>query len=265
LKRTLAFIADLHVGSRYALNPPEYTTVEGIKIKLNGGPLEIWQYWIDFCAKCDEAGVDTVVILGDMLDGQNHKENGAMLITSSLDEQKECASEILSRIVKNRKLIVIGGSGYHKGAGKNSNPEKDVCDRFGGTWLGPVKNVRFAPSKKLFNLTHGESGAYIYREMMMGREMLFARAAYASGKIPRIDVMARGHWHYFSHIHSQGMHFLQVPAWKAFEPSKIFLKSYGKLQPDMGGTILFLDDNDRVKVWPFLYPNPHIADGTIEA
>lgn len=265
MKRTIAFIADLHIGSRYALYPPEFVTTEEISIQTQGELAKIYDYWLDFCKKCDENMVDTVCVMGDMLHGQNHKETGTGLITSSMDEQKDAAFGILSKITQGRKLFVIGGSGYHKGCGKNVNPEKDVCDRLGGSWLGPIKNVKFSPSDKIFNLSHGESGAFIYREMVMGREILFMKAAEALGKIPKISVIVRGHWHFFSHIHSNGIHYLQVPCWMGFEPSKIYLKSYGKMQSDIGGTILFLDDSSRVKVWPFLYPAPHIADGVIEA
>lgn len=264
MKRAIAFIADLHVGSRFALNPPQFLTPEKLGLELHGGLLQIWTYWLDFCRKCTENKVDTVVILGDLMDGQNHRENAANLLTPSMDEQKDMAEMVLREICRNRKLIMIGGSGYHKGQGNNSNPEKDVCVRFNGEWLGSIKNVRFKPSDKMFNLAHGESGAYIYREMLMGREMLFTKAAEALGKIPKIKVIARGHLHCFSHIHSSYMHFLQVPGWKAFEPNKIFLKSYAKMQPDIGGVIVFIDDNDRIRVWPFLYPQVHIADTQVE-
>jgi UDP-2,3-diacylglucosamine pyrophosphatase LpxH len=267
MKRKIAFISDLHIGSRYALFPERFLTAE--KIEINTKPsdlLKIWGYWLQFCHKCDEIGIDSIVVLGDLLDGQNHRENAANLITANMDEQKEAAVEVLSRIVKGkRKLFVIGGSGYHKGMGNNNNPEKDVCGALNGSWLGAIKNVRFLPSQKLFNLSHGESAAYIYVEMLMGREMLFMKAAEALGKIPKISVIARGHLHRFAHIHAHGVHFLQLPGWKAFEPSKIFLKSYPKMQPDVGGCVLQIDDEDRIKVWPYIYPNPHIADGTIDA
>jgi hypothetical protein len=121
-------------------------------------------------------------------------------------------------------------------------------------------NAQFEPSERVFNISHGESAAYIYREMLMGREALFQKYSEALGKIPHIDVIVRGHWHQFIYIHAHGQHMLQLPCWVAFEPNKIFLKSYGKMQPDIGGAIVFIDNNDRVRVWHFLYPAVHIAD-----
>ncbi len=263
-RRVMAFISDLHIFSRYALMPPNYVTAEGITFQHGPGQRAIWDFYLEFCETCDIEGVDTVVVLGDVLHGQNPIEMGTMLVSPNMDEQVEVGKFVLGRIVngKNgpRKLYMISGSGYHKGA-RGHNTEKDVCDQLGGTWLGPIANMKFPPSEKIFNLAHGESASFIYREMLLGREGMFLREAQAIGKIPKIDVFVRGHWHNFVYIHEKGMHMIQLPGWMAYEPSKPYLKSYGKMQGDIGGIILFTDNKDRIRVWHFLMDNiPHIAD-----
>lgn len=265
--RKIAFISDLHLFSRYAMMPPSYTTKEGITFNSGPGQNAIWEYFLEFCGICNQEAVDTVCVLGDVMHGQNPIEMGTLLVSPNMDEQVEVGTFVLDKIVNdpaspigNRKLYMIGGSGYHKGA-RGHNTEKDICDNLKGKWLGAIANMCFTPSKKIFNMSHGESASFIYREMLLGREGMFLREAQAMGKIPKIDVSIKGHWHSFVYIHEKGMHMVQLPAWITFEPSKPYLKSYGKMQGDIGGVIITIDDKDRIRVWHFLMDNPpHIAD-----
>jgi len=274
VERSIAFISDLHVGSRYAVCPDKFKTPEGQWLIPSHGQVQLNDSFRKFGEKCDELGVDTVLVNGDMLHGQNVQENGIGLATSNLDEQVDMGIDVLRPLVvpKNRPkriLYMLSGSGYHKSV-RGMNPEKAVFEGIkaecnsGSRWLGPVCNGTFAPSKKRFNIHHGQSGAFIYREMMMGREMLFAKWAEGSGKLPRFDAMVRGHWHSWLHIHENDIHAIQLPCWMAFEPSKITLKLYPKMQPDIGGVIIRFDSEDRLIVWHYKYPCPQIAGEMME-
>jgi len=263
IERSIAMISDLHVGSRYAICPDKFETAEGQWLIPSHGQVQLNESFRQFGEKCNELGVDTVLINGDLLHGQNVAENGIGLSSSNLDEQIAMGVEVLRPLVKGRKLLGISGSGYHKSA-RGINPEKSVIDVLGGTWLGPVCNGRFTPSKRLFNIHHGQSGAFIYREMMVGRELLFSKWAEGSGKLPRFDAIVRGHWHNFLHIHENDIHGLQLPCWMAFEPSKITLKLMPKMIPDIGGVIVRFDSEDRIVIWHYLYPVPDIAYETKE-
>jgi hypothetical protein len=265
MKRVIAALSDLHLFSRYALFPPSFKTTEGMEILASPGQLEIWNHYLKYVETCIRDQVDTVLVVGDTIHGQNYIERGTLLVSADLDEQVDMGVTVLDLLVNpvglpKRKLIMFGGSGYHKST-KGHNPEKDICDRLSGIWKGSIANLQFAPCKKVFNIQHGESAAYIYREMLMGREMMFMKYAEATNKIPKIDVMVRGHWHNFIYIHEKDTHMIQLPCWIAYEPSKPYLKSYGKMQPDIGGCILYLDDADRLRVWHFTMNEiPHFAD-----
>jgi len=263
IKRSIAFISDLHIGSRYAICPDKFKTSEGVWLIPSHGQATLNDGFKAFIKKCNEMKVDTVVVNGDTLDGQNIAENGMGLSTSNLDEQVDMAIEVLRPILNGKKLLMLSGSGYHKSV-RGMNPEKAVCDDLGqycqsSTWLGPVANIRFSPSKKVFNIHHGYTGSVIYREMVLAREGLFTKWAEGSGKLPRIDVVVRGHLHNFIYIHENDLHLLQLPCWKAFEPSKITLKLYAKMQPDIGGCIVLIDNNDRMVVHHYLYSCPAIV------
>ncbi|MDI6785091.1 MAG: hypothetical protein QMD92_00120 [bacterium] len=270
MKRVIAAISDLHLFSRYALMPPSIMTSQGQEIHASPEQIQIWDHFLNFVKVCKRDSVDTVLVVGDLLHGQNFIERGTLLISPDLDEQVDLGTQVLDLLVNpkdapKRKLIMFGGSGYHRST-KGHNPEKDVCDRLGGVWRGAIANLKFAPSEKVFNIQHGESAAYVYREMLMGRELMFTKLAEATGKVPHIDVFVRGHWHNFIYIHEKDVHMIQLPAWMAYEPSKPYLKSYGKMQPDIGGCIFYIDDHDRLRVWHFTMDEiPHFDDKVQEA
>jgi hypothetical protein len=261
-KRVIAFVSDLHIGGRYALCPPKYLTREGVGLKHSKEQKKIWNFWLTYCKECDNNNVDTVVIVGDTVHGQNPAERGIMLLTPDVDEQKEMAIECLKPLVRKRQLCMFPGSSYHSSI-LGSALERDICNVLYGEWEGAIANLVFEPSKKVFNISHGQSAAYIYREMLMGREALHIKWAESLRKIPNIDVIVRGHWHHFIYFHENRLHMIQLPGWMAYEPSRVYLKSYGKMQPDIGGVIVFIDHQDRIRVWHYLMDKiPNIADST---
>ena len=95
----------------------------------------------------------------------------------------------------------------------------------------------------------------------MSREALFMMEAIQLGKLPKIDCIIRAHWHKFIYIHMEHIHLLQLPGWQAYYAWKGALLSYGKMQPDIGGCILFVDNEDRILVMKFTMDGiPHIGD-----
>ncbi len=257
--RRMAAVSDQHLLSQVAMCPPGLTNELGVEFNRHAGQIQLWNYWEDFNDKCDELEVDTVFVVGDVIHGQNPIERGVGLMSTNLDVQISAGVLAMQRICKDRKSLWISGSKYHISAiGHNS--EKDVCDRLGGTWLGQVANIKIDPTEKIINVSHGGSGAFVYRETAMGREILFAKVAEANGKLPKISMFIHGHWHWFSYLHQSDTHFLQLPCWTAYEPVPIFTKNYTRFQPDIGAAIIMVDDEGRITCWHYLYPLPHIVD-----
>ncbi len=262
-KKIIAVVADTHVGSPYAVFPEKYR-IEDLKTvyKLNDGQKELLDYWTLFNKTCDNLKVDTVFLLGDIVHGQNVKERGVRIITTDLNEQANAAYKLLFPLVNGRKSYWIAGSRYHRSA-EGYNPDQSICEKFKNSqWLGEVANLRIG--SKIINISHGGSSAFIYRETAMAREIVFSKMAWANNKLPQIDMFIHGHWHWFAHLHEYGVHHVQVPCWMVYEPAPIFTKNYTRFQPDIGGVIVLLDQDDRITVWHFIYPLPHIADGVID-
>jgi len=257
-KRIIALISDTHIGSRYALWLPEYETEEGNVLKANKGQCQIYEGWVDFCKKCDEMNVDTVIHLGDALHGTNRKEFGRNLMTSELDIQMDVAEQLLKMIVKDRQFIIITGSGYHESL--DTKVHKNLAKALNGNFGGAMCNWHIKGTNRKMNMAHGVSGAVVYQTTVMDKESVQLLQAQALGKLVKFDIVARAHWHFAAHLHQRQQHFIQVPCWMAWEPSKPYLGYYGRKQPDIGAYILLIDEEDRIHVWDYKYATPHIAD-----
>lgn len=257
-KRVIAFVGDLHVGSRYAIAPAGYRTQEDNAIHINEGQMTLLKHWDDFVEKCDEMQVDTVFLMGDLVDGPNYKGYARHLITSDLGDQIGMAVMLLRRLCEGRKVYGVEGSKYHVLPGGLS-ADQMVVQQLGGVWCGPILVGRFQPCRLTFLIQHGEGGALLYRATEPDKENLHLNAAHGTGKIEKIDVSVKGHRHYHLYLVENGQHQIRVPCWCAFMPNRVYLKNYGRMQPDVGGVILELEEN-RLIHHVFLYDLPHIAD-----
>lgn len=263
-KRVIALVSDLHVGSRYAVFPERYSSEGGndLSAMMNSGQKKILEYWNDFLRVCKDLKVDSVFLVGDATSGMNPKEFGLFMMTTDLDEQIEAAEVLLKPLFRGRKAAVWSGTPYHEALTTNIKVHKKIAEDLGATFMGPIANVRLKPTGRIANVTHKSSGAVIYPETAMGRDIMLFKEAEALGYIPKIDVIIRGHRHQWNYIHKNYLHYIQLPCWQAFVPYYGALRWYARYQPDIGGAILFIDDKDRIRVWHYLYPTVHIADRT---
>lgn len=256
--RRIALVSDTHVGSRFAIWPEVIKTEDDQEYRAKPAQLELLAHWRSFLATVDEYECDTVIHAGDLCHGTNRKQLGKLLVTPEMGIQLDAAEELLTPLIKNRRFIVISGSGYHDSL--DCDVHRQIARRLKGKYLGAVANMHLKGTNRTLNLAHGEGSAAIYRTMIMDREGGHQLQAHALGKLPKLDIVVRGHWHTFFHIHLPRQHLVQVPCWMAFEPSKPYLKMYGKMQPDIGGVIILIDSENRIDVHHFLYPCPRIGD-----
>jgi hypothetical protein len=268
--RRLAAISDLHLMSKYSLFPPSFTNKEGNVFTPNPGQVELWKSYQSFVNVCDEWEVDTVLIAGDVIHGQNPIERGMGLISTSLNDQLELGEKVLTPILKGRDSHWVSGSGYHNSA-KGMSIEEELCKRMRtvndvgkSNWYGPIANLRIKPFNKITNLTHGGGRAAYYRETLAAREMVYGKAAEVNGKLSKIDMYIHGHFHWYNYMHQANVHHLQLPGWTAYEPIALFTPAYTRMQPDIGGVLIFFDETGRILVWHFLYGLPHISDSVVE-
>lgn len=267
--RRFAAVSDLHLMSRFSLFPPTFKTAEGNVFHANDGQRQLYESFKKFCQVCDEWEVDTVLLASDLIHGQNHKEAGLGLISTSLNEQIQLGEIVLTPLLKGRDSHWVSGSGYHNSA-KGMCVEQELCAKIHmkkdgkASWYGPIANLKVKPFGKMINLTHGGGKAAYYRETIAAREMIYGKVAEVNEKLPKIDMYIHGHFHWFDYIHQAGVHHLQLPGWTAYEPIALFTPNYTRMQPDIGGCLILFDENGRVTVWHYTYPLPHIADIVME-
>ena len=184
---------------------------------------------------------------------------GLQQMTTDLDEQMYHCIDLLKPLIAGRKTWLTSGSKYHESL--DTRIHYNIAQQINGKYLGALGNIKLIGTKRTINIAHGESAAWVYRTMIMDRDAMTMLQSMQLKKLPHIDMIIRGHWHTFTHIHMPGMHMLQVPGWQAFVPWKGAMKSYGKFQPDIGACILIVDKADRMLVLPFLMEGvPHISD-----
>jgi hypothetical protein len=273
--RTIAFISDMHEGTMYSLMPENYEVPEGARgyrikegniLIPNDGQKLIREYWERFGEEMDREAVDTIIWLSDLIHGQNPIERGTQLLTTDFNEQINMALEDVKPRAKGRKNHFVSGSGYHRGV-RGGSPDEVICKIIAemedteAYWHGPLILGPFEPSEKRWFISHGESQAFIYRSQVIDRENLHMNAAIGLEKIPKIHGVVHGHWHCSEYHMINRQHHIQVGCWCAFVPWRGSMKLYPKFQPDIGGTIVKITDDDEVIVKEYVYtPNPKISD-----
>ena len=159
-------------------------------------------------------------------------------------------------------LHIVSGSGYHQSL--DTKVHKDMARRFHdynckANYYGPVRNIKLTGTSKIINIGHAPSSASANLGSVMEREYINMKVGQATGTIPKVDCVIRGHLHKYRHIDFSDMHIIQVPGWQAWYPLKGAASGYGKWQPNIGGVIYMIDEWDRTIILHFLYDAPHIA------
>jgi hypothetical protein len=253
-KRVFAFYGDTHVGSAYGMLPPDWKTSEGNRIEQNKGQKKMWGFWEECFEVCRTWDVDTIILIGDLINGLHRKGLGAGNILVSLDDQRDAAIELLSPLCKGRKVLGISGTDYHDA--REIRTEKTIIEVLGGKYCGYIINGDVEGTKRKFNIAHGATQAMVYRETVAAREVLFTREAEALGKLPHFDAIIRGHSHFYRHLDLPKCHYIINPAWQALRPDNYTIKYYAKMLPDIGFVILAIDMEGRQHVLHWLMPEP---------
>lgn len=262
IKRVVAFIADLHFGSPYAMWPEGFETDTGHPIPPGKGQILINQYFEDFKEKCNEFGVDTVISMAELIDGNNRKEYGRDRMTAEIDIQTQAAKQHLESFLEGRDFYGVSGSPYHNSL--DTDAERMVVESLGGTFWGPIKNIKLKKTNIHCNICHGKGGNYIYRGTLSDKQLMFVKLAEAEKKINfHIDLFVRGHLHFYHYLDSNTNAYLNCPCATDWIPYPPALGLYGR-QIDLGWVVVMFSE-DKIFPHKFLYPLPNIAQTPLEA
>ena len=240
------WIADLHVGSRWAVaNPaetPKHCPGKEVQKKL-------FEKYAEAAAGPGHRP-DALVLLGDAVDGQNRKSAGSDSWTTDIDEQVQHAADLV-RMWDPKEIYVIGGSKYHVAVGDTGvsaeemlaqalkaayYPNQDHLPetrrrRSGPHWFLTFGNVTVhaAHHVSIARVFHYMSTP-IAREMMQaklndpmrGRWETLYRTALREPRAEllrtvglwKTQIVMRGHAHHFWACDAGGSLGIIVPGWK---------------------------------------------------
>ncbi len=257
-------ISDMHCGAYAGLCPPEVKIVDSIRgNEMVFNPTEaqrkLYDFWTEMCEA--QHDVDLVVVNGDTCDGMNFAEGGTHVITNDMYAQAEMAAELLSMIDCDTFLVTVG-SGYHSRTGKNGTAvegylAKALERRL--AWAGRSPDVRFHPEAlvkyggKRFHVSHtvGTSSTQQYRATALMRDMTNMKLNSDWYKFGSVDMIIRGHAHFYISIDLSDIQGVITPGWKLRDS---FNTKVGiNVQPDIGYVVLeWGDDDEHIRVTPCL-------------
>jgi len=216
---SIVVTSDLHVGSRAAVCPLEMPMSDGGTYHAGAAQTALYDIW---CGLAKEwARPDILLVCGDAIEGQARKESGVGCWSTDLDDQI-AGAEILINKFNAKKKYIIEGTGYHVDAGGKSL-EHCLGERVGAEKIGSGNSPHAADElllrvgKLLFHASHHiQVGTGWYKTTPLARELVFALLA-ATDKLPKgenVDVILRGHVHYFCGVEFTRQRGYIVPCWQ---------------------------------------------------
>jgi metallophosphoesterase superfamily enzyme len=244
--RRFAGVADLHVGSGYAILPKMVSLREGGSLYPSPEEELIWSYWKDFNDQCNELEVDTAIINGDIIHGTNHKDDGRSVIFGKINLQIEVAVEILRPFCNGRQSWFFQGSEYHSGS-PNNDFEENICKELKGEWFGQSATIGIKPINKVIQITHATSTS-------PKEEIKTVDANKGVEKGPKIDLLIKAHKHGYFCFQTDSATVVQLPCWTGFEPSRITRKRENEYlyTHTIGGVLFLFDEKGNLEVKPIL-------------
>jgi len=264
--RSILVVGDVHGGSPYAGCDEEGITIpygnEAIHISPSKGQLEIYEKWKHMERMAEEFNVDTVIDLADAVDGVDYYNSGSGVMTSVLDSQLELTTRLYKPIVKNRNFVGCSGSPYHQSKDTKIHMRlAEKLEKYANktAFVGVAGLLTIPEINRNLLIAHKASNAMLYTATMLDRELTYQKVAEANDQMPEIHYRITAHLHKAMHLDNGRQHYLQNPCWKAWYPIKGSTKLVGRMQTDIGFSIIEFDAAGRSSVKLFVWSSPNIA------
>lgn len=256
--RKILFISDMHVGSMYGLFPKNYVTSTGNEIELNEIQTELLKYWKKLFK--DVGYYDTIILMGDLIQGLNKRESGLDTMISNLNEQENATLELLKSVCENKKVFGVSGTRYHDSA--DYQIHQSIAEKLGGKYFGALANLRI--NNKIVHIEHGGGSMPTYMGTKLNKKLLLANAAIGLNKIPEIDVFIHGHFHCFAELRTKNRVAVSLPAWETAKNNQYSVGRYEHFQPDIGAFKMEISDDGGILTEVFLYDIESTRDNIFE-
>jgi hypothetical protein len=244
-QKTVVCISDLHVGSRLAICPPNLSMRQGGVYRPTEAQAALYQQWAKLAA--DWRGADALVCCGDAIDGQGPKTRGTEQWSTDLEDQLYAAAALI-QMFRAKRVYLINGTGYHVDAG--GRPLESLlgeiigAERIGTQGARSAEELFLSAGGKTLHFAHHISiGTGWYKTTPLARELVFALLNESSKH--RVDIVIRGHVHYFVGVEFTRQRGYILPCWQ-LQTRYMLRRSAFAMLPDLGALRFHLRDGN---VW----------------
>ena len=261
---SIGLIADMHCGETRAVMGDSYTTLEGQVIKPNEVQKIINKQWKEVSKVFKKFKINYLFNVGDSFAGLNPAEHGAYRFIQ-LPDQLELATQLIEQMLGDRREEVIvfnwKGTMYHELRAGSGEMHLELTRRLNergiySEFMGDAAYIQVegvSRSRRLF-VAHEAPTALVHPATLMSREIDWLLKAQATGDALPCDAVIRAHTHRWLHVDHDGVHAVQLPCWLAWSPWKATVKYFFRLQPSIGGALLLIDRQGRLRFWHFTLP-----------
>ena len=259
----ILLVADLHVGSKYGMLPPEFPLADKSIRSQNAGQKFLWECWLDMKERAGRLQVDEVVVNGDVTEGEwakNKKE-----ISLALEDQEEAALFILRDLRnwlqrRNQRVpfIFVQGTEVHDAEGAAVLDR--IAARVGGEQPSPVTGSGYCsyqawsqdiphsdPQAVLIHCQHGIGGGSGFaRAAALDTEGVWMQYRSARGEALLTDLIVRSHVHNYIHVERDGRHMVTTPGWQLMTRHG-GKNSAWKFVPTIGALVVGIDPEAKAR------------------
>ena len=231
-------LADMHVGSIYGLCPKEYMSAQT-------NPFQKWvlKKWEELVKFEQENPSDYIYLLGDIVDGEAHKDISKLCIPNLQHQIDGAVTLIGPMLSKNTKVIGVDGSRYH-----DKNVAQTITKILGGT-----HRITFA---SLDLRKYGMPGIQFHHKStrVVQEASRIAVREKRQPNMPQIGMKVSAHQHRYTYIHQNGVKVIHTPCWEYETDFMNFSEGF-----DIGSIALEIDTVKKriVVVDDHIFPVPN--------
>lgn len=214
--KDVAFISDLHCGSIYGITPPEEWKAPGSEdgngaAKIRKLQEESWTEYQRIAKKWRRP--DILIVPGDCIEGKQSKQGGAEVLNTDCTVQCDMALRAIE-LWEPKAVYMVYGSAYH--VGQNAEDfERTIAERLNDRGI-PTKiegHLFLDIEGIVFDIRHkiGTSSIPHGRATPLLRAMMWAMVKEADKTAPHVDIIIRGHAHYYLDVKTDSRRAIILP------------------------------------------------------
>jgi len=232
---------DIHDGSQYGLASRANKSMNAFQTWA----IDQWEYMVRLVLPI----IDTIVLLGDMVDGNAHKDSSTLWLTD-VDEQVSDAVRLIQPLLYGGKIRVLGvtGSGYHYGKGSGFDADRQVTEKLGGKHHKVIQTIGTPYGDIVF--THKS------RNTMTEQRIVFQRTRHS--EMQPVAMLVGAHLHRYEEKFDGAVRIIHNGCWEY--PTEFM--GYGNTVSI--GALLITVDNTGITHKPLLYSIPREVEEAMQ-